>query len=1178
MSRRPAPPDQAQRDAAVRERARNVLIDAGAGTGKTTLLVERLVAMVAPDGDLPPVPLRRLAAITFTRKAAGELRLRIRERLLRALAVADLPAAREAALRQALADLDTAHVGTIHAFADRLLRLRPVEAQLSPAYEIVEDDADLVAETWERLIHGVQTDTLGAALAGTPAAALAAEATRTLALALGAELRVESVETEHWTLHGLEALVGAFVRARDVAPALPDPTAFDAAAFRAAAGAFVQAARGVSAATPGGRWIAATAERLAAHAGVEEPVVLFREVRRALRRRPRRMRRRHEFGGDETAWKAWKALDRGSPSVLDALRAPLDRWLATRLVRLFPVVVTLYEQVKARRRVLDSLDLLLRLRDLLARERVVRADLQALFDHIFVDEFQDTDPLQVEIVLFLCEQGQAAARWDEVVLRPGALTLVGDPKQSIYRFRRADVATYDRVRQLVARGPHLAVTLSANFRSVPALIPWFNDRFEAILGRSPDGRPFDPATGTVYHQPLAPGRADDGAALPGESPARPGQATAPANNHRTAPPVHVVPAAFDDDRKPTADACRRLEAEALARYLRWLVEASGVEVADPLTGRRRSVRYGDVAVLAIATTSLLPLFARLDVEDIPYTSRGGTLFLADPLVRQFLLGLRAVADRDDGVAEAALLRPPFFALDPADLLRERAARAGAVVEDEAVRRVRQARALVAALRRDRLGRPPGATARDLLERTALGRAVARGPNAAQRLARLREVCLLLERLAAQEGLDYDAATARLRQWALAPVQLDPPLPVGGEAVQVLTVHQAKGLEFPVVVLWDSRAGWDAFLPEPPWRIERDGRGWTISLDGLAWEEPPGLDLRGTERAYRQAERRRLVYVAATRARDLLVISATATPRPGRSIHADLIAEAPVAAVRVLDVYRPGSGAAWSRALPAPARPAPGDAAALFAEVAGRWEAAAREAARPRFRPVGVAEAARGVEGRPSVEDRALAEDRAAGPTAEPALTSRTGRFGPLFGATVHQAIGLLLREPALGPAQAVRIAAARTGLAGTVEGASSQSGPSGPPGEAPPDAASLLAEAAADVARAWQALAAEGLARLPSPDLRLEYPVAGPGPEGTLIAGYADLVAVTGDRVDVLDFKTDPPPPGPVESAYPEYVHQVRLYADLLGSAGLLSGRRLRCGLLFMGAGRIRWMIDPRHE
>jgi hypothetical protein len=218
--------------------------------------------------------------------------------------------------------------------------------------------------------------------------------------------------------------------------------------------------------------------------------------------------------------------------------------------------------------------------------------------------------------------------------------------------------------------------------------------------------------------------------------------------------------------------------------------------------------------------------------------------------------------------------------------------------------------------------------------------------------------------------------------------------------------------------------------------------------------------------------------------------------------------------------------------------------------------------------------------RPAVEALAgvarLVVARRRWPTSGPrcATSWPPGSSSPWFGATVHQAIGLLLREPALGPAQAVRIAAALTGLAGGSEGAASQPGPPGAPGETSPGTASLLAEAAADVARAWHAVAAEGLARSPGPDLRLEYPVAGPGPEGTLIAGYADLVAVTGDRVDVLDFKTDPPPPGPVESAHPEYVRQVRLYADLLGSAGLLSGRRLRCGLLFTGDGRIWWLEE----
>ena len=129
------------------------------------------------------------------------------------------------------------------------------------------------------------------------------------------------------------------------------------------------------------------------------------------------------------------------------------------------------------------------------------------------------------------------------------------------------------------------VKLTANFRSVPPLIDWFNDRFARVLGLPPNGRPFDPTTGRVFQQPLAAGR--EGNAIP---------------------PVHILPFEFSDGEDHRVDEYRELEGRVLARYLRWLVEASDVRIVDPLDGRPRAVRYSDVAILAVSTWRLSLLF------------------------------------------------------------------------------------------------------------------------------------------------------------------------------------------------------------------------------------------------------------------------------------------------------------------------------------------------------------------------------------------------------------------------------------------------------------------------------------------------------------------------------------------------------------------------------------------
>jgi ATP-dependent exoDNAse (exonuclease V) beta subunit len=1137
------PADQAQRDAAIAERARNVLIDAGAGTGKTTLLADRLVELVAPEkSGGSAVPIGRIAAITFTRKAAGELKLRVRERLLSGLARSSGP--RAAQLRDALAGLDTAYISTIHSFCDRLLRLRPVEARLSPSYDIAEDASALEHEAFHLLLEAAQSQRLDAELAGTPAAGLAREAQETVIDALSVGLRRDTQEGEFWSYFGLDALARSFIQQRDVSPTLPPAPRFSAKPFHVAREEFLQRAKDLGGDTLGARWIGRLGAVLRRLEGEDDPVPLWAALGKLVRGpggKSSGVQKKVHFADEESAWGLWKIYEAGSfkkekrgSSLRDDLVQPLHRWMARRLVRLRPVVLALYDKVKARRRQLDQIDLLLCLRNLLAKDLATRGFYQSLFDHVFIDEFQDTDPLQAEVALYLCEARPVATDWTQVELAPGRLTLVGDPKQSIYRFRRADIAVYDQVRAHVARGSCLSVTLSTNFRSTAPLIDFVNDRFARIFGPAKPGEAlFDATTGTVRHQDLGP--APDAApdAAPGAACVR-------------ALPIHAFEGAKTDD-------FRKQEAEALARYLRHLVDSGTTHIVDSLDGQRRPLRFGDIAVLTISTWNLKLLFPALDAFGIPHAVRGGRMLLEDPLHRQFLLALRAIADRDDGPAQAALMRPPFFAVDLIDLLHERAARAepplAGELDAERAARAREALELIHELRRERLSRPVGATARDLLERTAFGRMIATGPNGEQRLERVRQICRALEQLAADEGLDYDGATELARAWVDDPIPLDPPAPAGDEAMQVLTVHQAKGLEFPIVVLWDGMAAWQSPPQSGAFGVSRDGTEWALQLDGLDWSEPESADLGRREAVFRTAERRRVIYVAATRARDLLLIPAPTLATPGRHVSADLLAEAGNNLVETIEPYGGDSEPAWAAGVePAPeVAVAPPKARALAqaraAEeaLAASWTALAAASAQPHLAPISVTALAHEA---PAVV-RASEDDDAVEPAPRPTRTGRFGRFGKVFGDAVHRAIGIKLNQPSLSTTEAVARAARIAGFS------------------------DHFAEAAADVDRTISALQDAGLT---SGEWRLEYPIGGTHGNGHLVQGFLDLLATgaNGELV-IIEFKTDSSPSGDVTINYPAYVTQVLEYRDLMYDAGVRGDAPTKCALLFTGDGQLRW-------
>lgn len=1116
------PADYQARRAAIGERARNVIVDAGPGTGKTTLLVERLLSLLAPEDDGDALTIDRVAAITFTRRAAAEMRLRVRERILAQVSGSGLTDARRGRLLGALGGLDTAFIGTIHSFADRLLRLRPVQAWTSPEYEIVDEDLEqgILDETVSTLIHAAETNTMARWLKGSEWASRADEAERTILDAISAGVLVQTIEFEFYSYHGLSSLFGELVASRDYPPADPEAQPFALATFRRAAEALVERIEQTTAADSAGmRWLRQLGRLVDDARPEDDPVILYRRLVERLEAKPPDSTKKRGFDNDKAAWRLFNDFrtgdpDAGRPALRDRVLAPLREWMARRLVRTAPVVVAVHEAIKTSHQAIDYTDLLLRLRDVLQTDLDTRQYFQGLFDHIFVDEFQDTDPLQGEVVVYLCEQSPAASVWSDVELQPGKLTVVGDPKQSIYRFRRADVAMYDAVRTLIADSGALEVELVANFRSWPAMVEWGNQSFRALLGDSPDGRLFDPDSGTVFHRPLTVGRTG-------------GPPTA----------VELLDFGFDDIDKPNAEQARQLEAHALAHYLRWLVEVEQRSIIDRGTAEPRPIRYGDIAVLTVSTHTIAPLFPALDDVDVPHAVAGGTVFLRNDLHRRFLLGLRAIADRDDGVAMAALLAPPFFAVGPCDLL---ALRNGAESGD-GVSRARDATEVITELRRQRHARPPGQTARDLLERTCFARYVACLPNGAQRLAGLRELCLLVEQKSIEHTLDFDGVTSLMRQWVDQPVQLDSAPPVDDAAVHVMTVHQAKGLEFPVVYLWDSRASIRARADAGAWRVDRDSGGWELSLRHLSWKEPQDLELRERELQYLHAERRRVAYVAATRARDLLVIPNCPTNR--RDYIASTLLTHPDGTVGT-ERFGSREPPAWSAdALATVVEPALPSAGALHDEVRASWDAASANAGEDRLVPLGVSAAAKA---EPSKRElRPAGEDDAEIPP-----NRRKARYGSVFGDAVHLALHLCLRYR-IGAEEGARRAILATQLD------------------------KYHAQVAEDVGRGLAALRELGLPRAVGPALRSELPVFVPSADGAaMLNGYIDLVGVVDGATMVIDFKTDRPPKGAVEEALPAYCRQVRVYGQALIHAGVCNESNLAGYLLFTADGS----VHPVHE
>jgi ATP-dependent helicase/nuclease subunit A len=857
-------------DAPERERAattfdRNVVVTAGAGTGKTTLLINRLIHLLMKEPR--PLKVTEIVALTFTNKAADEIRIRLRSRLRGLLEAASEESRGEARglmeryrlekdqidsrAREALAGMEKGEIGTIHSFASRLLRLYPVEAGVDPQFQ--EDEGIRFErhfkEKWEAWLDreiGVRS--------------LRKEAWKTILRRVSLDQITELVRllcSEIIPLNQLEEL--------SAEPAIP-------LLLRNWISGLERAASRLSARFPGERNI----EKMTRAAQK-----IFREIladpvlkREALKeeidlllsgKSPGAVK-----GWDESEMEEAGELIRAAKGLVRA-----DSGLIGSLIGLvLPFVKTCRESF-LRGGYISFDGLLVRARNLVRDHRPVREELKRSFQAILIDEFQDTDPLQYEILLYLAEApGEGAGNWREVRLEPGKLFVVGDPKQSIYAFRRADIEAYlDVVKGIIESQNGIHCPLRVNFRSHSGILDVVNGVFDPLMifreGVQPSYVPIHP---------------------PSEKPSDPAYPFRRVEVRKIAP----------SGEKLDAQTARRFEAESISEWLS--KEVLGKALIPGKGGEPAAVEPGDVAVLMRSLSEVREILETFRKRNIRYVVEGEKDFYSTQEVVQAINLLRALIDPHDTLALAGVLRSPvgglsdleLYELKKENLLDYRLmALPDAEFNKERLGPARELYTLLYRLHREIPTLQVGEAVGRVLDEIPVRVIAARGYKGEQAIANLEKIRRLAESMGEEGGGTLKETVSMLEQGFLEK-RSEPENPLVEEhvnAVRIMSIHKAKGLEFPVVILPGCQSGIKG----------SEGKGveadfdWSANLTGIKIGDisnPASVFLSEKKRVREKEEQKRVLYVAMTRPREHLMISFASTgKRQGGSFLAMLEASA-----------------------------------------------------------------------------------------------------------------------------------------------------------------------------------------------------------------------------------------------------------------------------------------------
>ncbi len=801
--------DQQARDRIAQSLDETLFVEAGAGTGKTEALVGRIVNLIA-SGD---VAASEIAAITFTEKAAAELYDRVLERLDQRRE-AETDPVNQKLFADATEQLDHAAIETLHAFAARILRLYPIEAGLPPGFNIVDESDALLkfGERWEEELDLLLEDD---------------DLAEPLLSAFDAGLELKHLRELVWALHG------DWDRAAADSGELAPPDLSQRVAEISAPLRQVTARR---------RECQDPDDLLARN--LENMDRVLDQVVQLANADPggealRQFLAEAKFRvgpGRGGSGKNWGGADRVK-QIKEEIKELSDIPVRLMAAAFEPVLVPIHNELRRfvveyaehRRRhgELEFQDLLVRASRLLEQEPSVAMSLRHRYKRLLIDEFQDNDPLQTRIIDAITQS------------EAGRAFYVGDPKQSIYRFRRADIQQFNQVKRQQEAG---LTRLSQNFRSTPGVTEFVNAVFQPLmLDGDGDQAEWDDL-----------------------------------NAHRDAMTgVEHAVTVVGEQREGPIGATRRLEAETLARMIAD-VTASHTQVFDKSKDCCRDARFADIAVLVPTRTGLTHLLPELEERDIPYRLESRSLVYHTREIRDLLNLLRAIDDPTDQIALVAALKSPAFACADDDLYRWKQARgqwdyrqptpsglANDVPVADSMRWLRDAAArrwelsvseLVGYAIRDRRLMELSVVERQPREHWARYRFL---------LDQARAFCdrggsTLSEFLAwAQHQADADTRVIE----SVVPEE-------DHDAVRIMTIHAAKGLEFPIVVFTGLNSAPRNDPPTLLWGV--GGRPEIQFRKGLA--TPGFAHLWQREQKLQEDEYVRRNYVGATRARDHLILS------------------------------------------------------------------------------------------------------------------------------------------------------------------------------------------------------------------------------------------------------------------------------------------------------------------